>query len=702
MNELDRGTRIYILATMGAALAVGFTVFPNAPLDLGSQFLTLALIGAIMAPHSVHLGLRVEMSISHPFILATMILIGEAEAVLLAAICISSLCLFRKPRMALFRALFNVSSFVVTTFLACETYLAFGGDRVDAGLETILVALMLATLVFYLGNTYSIAGVVALANRLNVFRAWHENFLWSAPSFLAGGSLALGMAYFLDRFGLYAFVLSLPFCVLIYYSYKLYLDKLEEKRQHIEDIQEMNAGLERKVRERTLELEIVNEKLQESNLELKRASSMKSEFLANMSHELRTPLNAIIGFSELLLDPGFGGLGEDQKSHVEDILGSGRHLLDLINDILDLSKIEAGKMHLNRECFDMAPAVDEAMALLRIEAGKKQIDLTSRVDGESAGILADRSKVKQVMYNLLSNAVKFTPAGGRVSVTVVREEGLLSVSVADTGIGIGAEDQERIFQAFTQVDGSYARQYQGTGLGLALVKKFIEMHGGQVKLTSTINVGSTFSFRIPLLQPPGSRDPVPRPAAPIDADAPPSTGDAIVVPDDGAGDAIAVPSDGEGNSDGGELGAGARTSKGEEHRDETIPRPDDTGELIMVVEDNPSSMRLFASLLRSAGYRVVEKTSGEEALDALRSLIPRLILMDIQLPGMDGLTVARSLRDDPERSRIPIVALTAHAMQGDEYRAREAGCSGYITKPIESARFPTQIAAFLKNAADGR
>jgi signal transduction histidine kinase/CheY-like chemotaxis protein len=498
------------------------------------------------------------------------------------------------------------------------------------------------------------------------------------------------MAYFLDRFGLYAFILSLPLCVLIYYSYKLYLDKLEEKRQHIEDIQEMNAGLERKVRERTLELEIVNEKLQESNLELKRASSMKSEFLANMSHELRTPLNAIIGFSELLLDPGFGGLGEDQKSHVEDILGSGRHLLDLINDILDLSKIEAGKMHLNRECFDMAPALDEAMALLRIEAGKKQIDLTSRIDGESAGILADRSKVKQVMYNLLSNAVKFTPAGGRVSVTVVREEGLLSVSVADTGIGIGAEDQERIFQAFTQVDGSYARQYQGTGLGLALVKKFIEMHGGQVKLTSTINVGSTFSFRIPLLQPPGSRDPVPRPAAPIDADAPPSTGDAI-----------AVPSDGEGNSDGGELGAGARTSEGEEHRDETIARPDDTGELIMVVEDNPSSMRLFASLLRSAGYRVVEKTSGEEALDALRSLIPRLILMDIQLPGMDGLTVARSLRDDPERSRIPIVALTAHAMQGDEYRAREAGCSGYITKPIESARFPTQIAAFLKNAADG-
>jgi CheY-like chemotaxis protein len=272
------------------------------------------------------------------------------------------------------------------------------------------------------------------------------------------------------------------------------------------------------------------------------------------------------------------------------------------------------------------------------------------------------------MYNLLSNAVKFTPSGGRVSLTVNREQELLLVSVADTGIGIGVEDQERIFQAFTQVDGSYARRYQGTGLGLALVKKFIEMHGGQVRVTSTINVGSTFTFRIPLLQPAESGDRV-RPAADGNEPAPVTAG-------------LDGPAHEEGRFD--------------------PARPDDTGELIMVVEDNPSSMRLFASLLRSAGYRVVEKTSGEEALHALRSVIPRLILMDIQLPGMDGLEVARALRDDPDRSGIPIVALTAHAMQGDEKRAREAGCSGYITKPIESARFPTQIAAYLRDAADGR
>src|SRR5262249_16182644 len=162
-----------------------------------------------------------------------------------------------------------------------------------------------------------------------------------------------------------------PFCVLIYSSYKLYLEKLEERRQHLKDIEHMNADLERKVRERTQELEVVNRKLQESNQELARANSLKSEFLANMSHQLRTPLNAIMGFSELLLDPSYATLGEEQRGCAADILSSGRHLLNLINDILDLSKIEAGKMALQREVFEIGPVVEEAMALLRVEAQRK-------------------------------------------------------------------------------------------------------------------------------------------------------------------------------------------------------------------------------------------------------------------------------------------------------------------------------------------
>src|SRR5262245_31926453 len=457
MRELNRGVRLYIAATVAGAALVLLTLLPGHTLVVTSSTLALAILGALVAPHAVHLGLRVEMSISHPFILATLLLIGEPEAVLVSIVCIGSLCLFRMPRMAWYRTLFNIASFVLTTFLTGETYQAFGGrPGVVTGGDSI-VALMLATLVFYLANTYSISGVVALSNRLNLFAVWQDSFLWSAPSFLAGGSVALGMAYFLDRFGIGSFLLSLPFCILIYYSYKLYLEKLEERRQHLKDIEQMNADLERKVRERTQELEVVNEKLQASNLELQRANSLKSEFLANMSHELRTPLNAIIGFSELLLDPGFGSLNDDQRGYAGDIHSSGRHLLTLINDILDLSKIEAGKMRLTREVFEIGAVVEEAMALLRVEAARKGLDLLSRVPEPWTALDADRSKVKQILSNLLSNAVKFTPQGGRVTLSALRAGTMLHLEVEDTGIGIRAEDHRRIFEAFTQVDGSLAR-----------------------------------------------------------------------------------------------------------------------------------------------------------------------------------------------------------------------------------------------------
>ncbi len=651
MKDLNPGTRFYILATYAAALLILLGVLHGGTLTFDTEFLMLALIGAVMAPHTVHLGMRVEMSISHPFILATMILLGTANAVLISILCIASLCFIRTPRMEFYRALFNISSFVVTTFATCRSYVLFGGSAQGGGVVP-MVALMVATLVFYLVNTYSISGVVALSGRLNLFKVWHENFLWSAPSFFAGGSLALGMSYFLQRFGIYSFVLSLPFCVLIYYSYKLYLDKLEEKKQHLEDIERMNADLERKVKERTQELEVVNQKLQESNLELQRANSLKSEFLANMSHELRTPLNAVIGFSELLLDTGSGTLGEDQKDYVADILSSGRHLLELINEILDLSKIEAGKMKLSAEEFEIGPVCEEAMALLRVEAGRKHIEIVLDVEDSALEVRADRNKIKQIMNNLLSNAVKFTHPGGRVTLRTRRVVDRLAVSVIDTGIGIRDEDQERIFQAFTQVDGSYARRYQGTGLGLTLVKKFVEMHGGSVTLESRFGEGSDFTFTIQGVL-------TPRPQA-----------------------------------------EEASLSERPEGVTRLTHDADRQGDLILVVEDNPINLKLVRDILKASGYRVAESTTGEEALDALKFIRPDLILMDIQLPGMDGLRAARLLRDNPETRDIPVVALTAHVMKGDEVRAKEAGCAGYIPKPIEPGNFPRQIAAFLQRGGN--
>jgi len=647
MRELERGVVLYIAATLLAAGLVLAVVLPGHALVVTSTTIALAVLGALVAPHAVHLGLRVEMSISHPFILATLLLVGEPEAILVAIICIGSLCLFRQPRMAWYRTAFNIASFVVTTFLTGETYQAFGGHPgVVAGGDGI-VALMLATLVFYLANTYSISGVVALANRLNLLKVWQDNFLWSAPSFLAGGSLALGMAYFLDRFGIGSFLLSLPFCILIYYSYKLYLEKLEERRQHLKDIEQMNTDLERKVRERTSELQVVNQKMQDSNRELARANSLKSEFLANMSHELRTPLNAIIGFSELLLDPGFGALNDDQRGYASDIHASGRHLLGLINDILDLSKIEAGKMPVLREVFEIGPVVDEALALLRVESGRKGLALVAHVRHPGDRLDADRSKVKQILSNLLSNAVKFTPPRGSITLLVERARDAALFIVEDTGIGIRPEDQERIFEAFTQVDGSLARQHQGTGLGLTLVRRFVEMHGGRLRLESAPDRGSRFYVEIPGLQ------------------AAPGTGD--------------VDAPGSGSPPGAPAGPG--------------------GDLVLVIEDPPVSLKRLRELLRGHGHRVVACRSDAEALDALKFLRPRLILTDVPQPGANGLQGVRALRARPETQDVPIVALLAAAGPGERERALEAGCAGVLNKPIEPEALIDLLARLLDRRA---
>jgi signal transduction histidine kinase len=232
--------------------------------------------------------------------------------------------------------------------------------------------------------------------------------------------------------------------------------------------------------------------------QLEVANRHKSEFLANMSHELRTPLNAIIGFSEVLLERMFGEINDKQEEYLQDVLTSGRHLLSLINDILDLSKVEAGRMELDLTSFDVPAAVDNALTLVRERAARHGIALALTVEEGVDGLVADERKVKQILLNLLSNAVKFTPEGGRVEVRVARVNGAVEISVTDSGIGIAPEDQEAVFDEFRQVGSDYARKREGTGLGLALVKRFVELHGGRIWVKSVLGEGSTFTFSIPL------------------------------------------------------------------------------------------------------------------------------------------------------------------------------------------------------------
>jgi len=236
--------------------------------------------------------------------------------------------------------------------------------------------------------------------------------------------------------------------------------------------------------------------IEDKGRQLEAASRHKSEFLANMSHELRTPLNAIIGFSEVLNERMFGELNEKQDEYLKDIYASGQHLLSLINDILDLSKIEAGRMELEVTDFDLPAAIDNALILVRERASRRGITLGRAIDDRVGMIRGDERKVKQVLLNLLSNALKFTPEGGRIDVRAAMNDGMAEISVTDTGVGIAPEDQEAIFEEFRQV-GTADKKVEGTGLGLALSRKFIELHGGRIWVQSQPGKGSTFSFTLP-------------------------------------------------------------------------------------------------------------------------------------------------------------------------------------------------------------
>ncbi len=244
-----------------------------------------------------------------------------------------------------------------------------------------------------------------------------------------------------------------------------------------------NARLFREIADKSRQLEV--------------ASQHKSEFLANMSHELRTPLNAIIGFSEVLGERMFGELNEKQEEYLKDIHASGQHLLSLINDILDLSKIEAGRMELELTEFHLPTAIDNALTLIRERAGRRGIALHQTLDPHLGQIRGDERKIKQVLLNLLSNALKFTPEGGRVDVRASIADGMAEISVRDTGVGIAPEDQEAVFEEFRQV-GTAARKVEGTGLGLTLCRKFVELHDGKIWVKSEVGVGSTFTFTIPV------------------------------------------------------------------------------------------------------------------------------------------------------------------------------------------------------------
>ena len=390
------------------------------------------------------------------------------------------------------------------------------------------------------------------------------------------------------------------------------------------------------------------ETLRQANLELERALRIKDEFLASMSHELRTPLNAILGLSEGLIEQVVGPLNDMQMRSLVAIESSGQHLLKLINDILDLSKIEAGALTLSLSSVDAQSLCNASLVFVREAAHKKNIKLFSTLDPEVRLISLDERRAKQMLVNLLSNAVKFTPEGGQVGLEMTgnRQENMVRFTVWDTGIGISEEGMSRLFRPFVQIDSSLTRRYEGTGLGLSLVSRMAEMHGGSVSVESELGKGSRFTITLPWTEP--------------------NQGTSFDESDPSSGARKAEPS---------------------------IARVDTDAPLILIAEDNEATILTLSVYLEPKGYRLAIAHNGIEAITVARTLHPSLILMDLQMPDMDGLEATRRVRsdNDPQLANLPIVALTALAMPGDRERALAAGANAYLSKPVNMKQLVEMI-----------
>ncbi len=405
---------------------------------------------------------------------------------------------------------------------------------------------------------------------------------------------------------------------------------------------EERAALAERVRERTEELRI-------ANAELARSARAKDEFLAAMSHELRTPLTSILGNLEILIDQLQGPLNEKQIKTLNTIEESANHLLLLINDILDVAKVEAGKVTLAWDEIPVKQLCEASMRLIRLSADHKALKVSSHIDPEVRFISGDGRRLKQMLVNLLSNAVKFTPEGGTIGLEVQGNpsERQARFTIWDTGIGINEKQQRKLFKPFIQLDSKLSRQYRGTGLGLALVRRMAELHGGHVWLESKLGKGSRFS---------------------------------VILPWNPSSNANAVGGKQHPTSD--RFGATVDTSLGEM--------------VVLLVEDDAAIMTMLSEYLKTMGYTVITAHDGEEAISKALQRRPDVVLMDIQMPGMDGLAAIGYLRKVPGFRKTPIIALTALAMPGDRERCLEAGADDYLDKPVGLKELHHKIQSWMK------
>lgn len=434
-------------------------------------------------------------------------------------------------------------------------------------------------------------------------------------------------------------------------SHNATLRTATERSHAQQEVMRLNEQLEQRVDERTLQLALANAELANANEEARSANQAKSAFLSSMSHELRTPLNAILGFAQILTSNTLPSTLEQKKEFANHILKSGRHLLTLINEILDLAKVESGTITLSMEPVALADILLECRTMIEpIAATRKVRVLFPDVDG--AVVMADRTRLKQVMLNLLSNAVKYNRDEGAVVLTCDQTTPTrMRLSIQDTGNGLNPEQVASLFQPFNRL-GQESGTQEGTGIGLVVTKRLVELMGGEIGVTSSPGVGSVFWIEL--------ASTAPRTSSLAERAAP--------------------------------GGSGATSSAS---TSDTAPR------LLLYVEDNPANLRLVEEIVAfRRDLRLLSAHDGHLGLQLARAHRPDIILMDLNLPGMSGFEVLRQLGADPETADIPVIALTANAMPRDIERGMAAGFHRYLTKPIDIEKFTEAINSTLAEGPD--